>query len=806
MEECSHVLCLWEGRLWPAKVLPKSDRNFRMRRRKDIEVEILGEDKRVRIAEEDSWPLTLDSINSLCLQLAQPACQPMEELRYRKALRLALEILSADSSQSPRRSYRLSPASSTMPRPVPSPCPPGTPKLAAQTVPKVRSTPGSQQGAAASSGSTGAETGSSGGRNQGGARAGRGHASPNPAQVKSARASHRNRKQRKRGDPRQNPPSRHGQRGGVSVEAGHTDLVGCDSAEATPTTVATPTDPPSATPMPRWTSAIRGRRSPRQASSSHPAAEMIAALPSPIKCGSDSGLSTPTRPTHRLLRKHLLSSTPDGSRLANLRPSLHPSESPESAPAQDSESEVKLSYRKRRNQAREPQVTNGRGQLKGRRGQRKCGASDTSPATKRRKGFCVEAGKTVARPTQSTDSGTRPPARHRARFEPAEESDVPGETSLSSDLSIELSFLEDSAPLDSSLQEVGEDEGEDEELPSFLLQIEKKPLSITEGICVWCKLRSYPFWPAMVKSVNRKDKKATVVFIDSLLLDKKSSQKGIRVSLRTLKPFDCVEMDELVVKAREKYNTAISWCLTLIRDYRIRIGSGSFSGSFIEYFADDISWPVRRRCMPGGAEVTFPTKWEEEGVAEEEQGVAEVEQGVASSPEGDQQDQAKRQRSRKLMPDREKAGRDRANQKLVHFIVQKRGLEHHLQAVLSGRESSRWLRSFLRAGRSVMGVYLEDDGQVDQVYQYLRQVYNSAPDVAPCLAQVDEVRFITDVLLPEAIIHAIAEVEDLSLKEAESKYLNGACKSERERAEFDLMIEQQLKAKRQRQREQEDLT
>ncbi|KAG5847976.1 hypothetical protein ANANG_G00131980 [Anguilla anguilla] len=796
MGECSHVLCRWEGRLWPAKVLPKPDRNFR--RRKDMEVEILGEEKRVRIAEKETWPLTRDGIDALCHQLGQSVARPMDELRYRKALRLALNVFSAESSPSPspggspRRSYRLNPASIMTLCPVLPPRPPGSPKTAAQTVTKARSTPAGQQGAAVSSSKAGESTGRKQPlRLQGGARAGNRHASPSPSRVKSGRRSHGNRKQRKGKDPHQSPPSRDGQRSGVSVEESHSDLGGCDTAEATPAATATPT----ATPSSRWTSPVRGRSSRLASSSCDAAADTGAALPSPVNGGSDPGLSTPKRPRSRPLQKRWLSSTPRDCD----RPC--PSGSPESAPAEELteqrvESEMKLRQRKSRNQV--GGARQGRGQLKERRAQRKGGSSDTPPAAKRRKGVRVEAELTATSPAQSCGSDVQPPARHRARFEPAEESEGPGETSLSSDLSIKFSFLEDSTPLDSSfLQEEveEEDEGEDEELPSFLLQMEKKPLSITEGICVWCKLRNYPFWPAMVKSVNRKRRKASVVFIDNLLLDQKRSHKGICVSLRTLKPFDCEEMDELVDKAREKYDTAISWCLNLIRDYQIRIGSG-FTGSFMEYFADDMSCTVRRT---GGGEVTFPTKLDEE--EEEEEEVATGEQGVASSPEGEQ-------RHCKLMPDREKAARDRANQKLVDFITQKRDPEEHLLAVISGRESSKWLRAFLTESQSVMVVYLEDYPQVDQVFCYLLQVYRTAPCVAPCLAQVDEVRFITDVLLPEAIIHAIAAVEKLSLKQAENRYLQGACKSERERAEFNLMIEQQMKeeAKNQRHREREELS
>ncbi|KAL0966523.1 hypothetical protein UPYG_G00296300 [Umbra pygmaea] len=356
-----------------------------------------------------------------------------------------------------------------------------------------------------------------------------------------------------------------------------------------------------------------------------------------------------------------------------------------------------------------------------------------------------------------------------------------GDASMSSDLSIELSLWEDNVTSQTFEADEEEEQDDEEELPSFLNNT--KPLPITEGICVWCKFRNYPYWPAMVKSVNRKLKKASIVFIDNLLLDEKRIRKGITVALKTLKPFDCEEADQLVCKAKEKYDAAIKWCLELIADYRIRIGCG-FTGSFIEYFSDNISCPVRRRYPQGSSELTFPSKQ----ILEEER--------VTSDPERDEAEEHDQQeRRRKLLPDRSKAARNRANEKLVDFIVRQRRVETRLLGVISGQQQSRWLRRFLAASRSVIDTYLEDEEQLDQVIKYLSAVLETAPSSAPCLADVDCIRLVLDVLLPEAVIYAIAGVEELSLVEAEKKYLQGPPLSKRERQEFDEMIEQQLKMK-----------
>ncbi|XP_010225473.1 PREDICTED: PWWP domain-containing protein MUM1L1-like, partial [Tinamus guttatus] len=67
---------------------------------------------------------------------------------------------------------------------------------------------------------------------------------------------------------------------------------------------------------------------------------------------------------------------------------------------------------------------------------------------------------------------------------------------------------------------VDEEEEEDEELPSILSHQVIEPQSIEEGILVWCKLRRYPYWPAVVKTLKRKHRKANVLLIEGNTNDK----------------------------------------------------------------------------------------------------------------------------------------------------------------------------------------------------------------------------------------------------------------------------------------------
>ncbi|XP_035992419.1 PWWP domain-containing DNA repair factor 3A [Fundulus heteroclitus] len=395
------------------------------------------------------------------------------------------------------------------------------------------------------------------------------------------------------------------------------------------------------------------------------------------------------------------------------------------------------------------------------------------------------------KPVDVNGKGPAPPSKRiRPKFElqkpdPADQD----ESLLSSDLSIELSHFEEQLPSLAMLEDESEDEEEEEEeeLPSYLMKKNIKPPSITEGAFVWGKCRNYPYWPALVKNVNRKQKKASIMFVDQAFTGI-HNKKGFTLPLKSLKPFDCEEADELMQKAKESYEAAVTWALDFIEDYRIRIACGSFSGSFIEYCNHDMSYPVRRMYPQAAADtvmITCDTTTEEPCEDQKE----------------DREDASTS--SKRLLPDRTQAAHNRANEKLVHFIVKLRMVEKHLLAVIQGQQQSRWLRSFLSPKRKrVVNIYLEDDQQLDQVYWYLNDVYGKAATKSPCLAKLtsmERVPFVLDVLLPEAIIYAIAGVDNVSVKKAEEKYLEGRCISNRERQAFDLMIERQMRRKSLRQ-------
>ncbi|OWK63304.1 PWWP domain-containing protein MUM1 [Lonchura striata] len=297
---------------------------------------------------------------------------------------------------------------------------------------------------------------------------------------------------------------------------------------------------------------------------------------------------------------------------------------------------------------------------------------------------------------------------------------------------------------------------EEENLPSVLSY--REPEFFEEDVLVWCKRRRYPHWPAVVKAVKRKHQRACVLFIDGTINEKK---KGFSVSLKSLKHFDCGEKQELIERAKENYSRETDWCLQLILDYRVRVGCHSFAGSFLEYFAADISYPMRKEGCQSVVQMAFLNTGEEGA-------------GQSSS------DTSPQKPPRRLLPDRTRAAMERENKKLVEFIVKTKGAEEHLLGILKSGKQSRWLKKFLNSSRYVTCVksYLEDEEQLDLV-DLLKEVYKKMDTKNLHQILGDGIRFILDVLLPEAIICAIAAMDNIDYEKAEEKYIKGPPVSKR---------------------------
>ncbi|XP_062940998.1 PWWP domain-containing DNA repair factor 4-like [Cynocephalus volans] len=272
---------------------------------------------------------------------------------------------------------------------------------------------------------------------------------------------------------------------------------------------------------------------------------------------------------------------------------------------------------------------------------------------------------------------------------------------------------------------------------------------------------------AVVKSVSASEKTARVLLIEA---DLRQERSGIRVPLRRLKPLDCREKDRLLQRARKVHEQGVNWCFSLISHYTQAIGRGSFVGSFLDYYAADVSYPLRKAIQEGPLEVDFPKV-----------NYADLEDSEEETSLGGKRP------CKRILPDRMRAARDRDNRKLVDFIVKRRGADHHLLDILKGRKQSRWLTSFLNSPRHRLCVetYLEDEDLLDVLTKHLQEIYTQMDNTMLTLIRDDKVNFVLEVLLPEAIICSIAALDGLDYQGAEEKYLRGPPVHYREKELFD---------------------
>ncbi|XP_003421750.1 PWWP domain-containing DNA repair factor 3B-like [Loxodonta africana] len=295
----------------------------------------------------------------------------------------------------------------------------------------------------------------------------------------------------------------------------------------------------------------------------------------------------------------------------------------------------------------------------------------------------------------------------------------------------------------------------------------QEPCPTERGMVVWFKFQDYPYWPAVVVSVQSVEKTARVLLIEAYM---SQERRGIRVPLRRLKPLDCEQKPKLMNRARKLYGQSVDWCCSLVAHYREAVGHRSFVGSFLEYFAADISYPIRKAVQEGEVDSDFPrVNYNDLEESEEEPHLGG------------------KGRYKKLLPDRMKAARDRGNQKLLDFIVKRKGAERHLLDIVDGRKQSTWLDSFLGSARRMACIetYLEDEDQLDVLVRYLQEIYEQIDQRMLTRIKNDKVNFVLEVLLPEAIICSISALEGLDYKDAEAKYLNGPPVHYREKELFD---------------------
>uniref|UniRef100_A0A8C3RZ17 PWWP domain-containing protein MUM1L1 n=1 Tax=Chelydra serpentina TaxID=8475 RepID=A0A8C3RZ17_CHESE len=758
MTDQEYILCKWKNRLWPAKVLNKIRTSGRpivsKTKAASFKVEILGLEEQTNVNCTDTEPLKEEHIKIIASELDQrnKPSHPVEELKYRKALKIALDILSAfpkqvkpsDEGRTTRSAQKEKKIGTSLSPPV-TRCPISSPKIeleGGETLKKKteQKTPSPQTDTkkakrkcrlsskekAKTCGNRTKSSVSKSGDFSSTWKSESQHCKTSKSKVKTLT-------KQKKVKSKLLPKSKTGKSSSLLLKENEKSKKG----RKRPRDAGEPSSP--STKFPDETAHVFVRES----------------TPVSASCNSTMLISAGKRPNVRGLPKK------------RLQDCSITSTSPESESNISEERDAPARKYKMLDGSKKPVNS-------------KCAnwkQKTTAVSLLHRKGECISCPEPLSGASKHKKYSDSPLSEfkkeenklyshspvNKAKNCQLPDFDEDEEGLESSDLSLKFSSPGDIS-LNTSL--VDEEEDEDDELPSILLC--QEPCSIEPGMLVWCKLPRYPYWPAVIKRVTRKYKKANVLLIEGHMIDKKA--KGFSIGLRNLKHFDCQEKQKLIDKAKEDYSQEIEWCIELIADYRIRVGCRSFTGSFLEYCADDISYPVRKEVNQGKIQMTFPI------IAEED-----LEESLLET--------TPIKPSKKVLPDRMRAARDKANSKIVDFIVKTKGAEEHLLSILKSKKQSRWLREFLNSSQYMTcETYLEDEEQLDLVVNYLQEVCHEIDTRKLDVKNGDRVKFILDVLLPEAIIYAISAVDDIDYKKAEEKYIKGPSVSKREREIFDKEI------------------
>lgn len=164
--------------------------------------------------------------------------------------------------------------------------------------------------------------------------------------------------------------------------------------------------------------------------------------------------------------------------------------------------------------------------------------------------------------------------------------------------------------------------------------------------------------------------------------------------------------------------------------------------SLVLFFVFFQGYPVRKEIHHNLSQMTFPQ------IEEVNSTCPQIEEVDSEEPPSEA---APPKPPKKVLPDRMRAARDKANKKIVEFIVTTQGADEHLRAILKSRKQSQWLKDFLKASpyKKPIQTYLEDDNQQTCVIEYLQEVYRQVNAELPLLINGNSIEFVFAVLFPE---------------------------------------------------------
>lgn len=305
-------------------------------------------------------------------------------------------------------------------------------------------------------------------------------------------------------------------------------------------------------------------------------------------------------------------------------------------------------------------------------------------------------------------------------------------------------------------------EDEDEDLPNPFTPVKMQPSDFKEGDLVFAKFEKYPFWPAVfykyMKRRKRKSPYALVHFFESATEDN-TNKKVYKISLSKLKSYTCEERDELIKvgESESDFNYGMEKC----DDYLTKRALGKISDFFyaVDEEEDDEDEDEERENEEQKSENDL-----DEDKNNKSENVSQEIKSTQMSPIKAIMSYDSNRRSRR--------NASSCNKQLLEWV--KQSSKPFLFAVTRGEQTSNRHSTFIKGTQKEKdrlkwssGFGPLDEDQSDDLLRMLVTWYQKEfPE-----SSFNPITYVSEVWLPEAIIRGIANTQQISLSEAELKYL-----------------------------------
>ncbi|XP_067131259.1 putative leucine-rich repeat-containing protein DDB_G0290503 [Centruroides vittatus] len=348
-----------------------------------------------------------------------------------------------------------------------------------------------------------------------------------------------------------------------------------------------------------------------------------------------------------------------------------------------------------------------------------------------------------------------------------------------------------------------------DDLPPAFDTPSKKKFGFTDDDVVWVEWKNL-HWPALVRKIYMKQKKASIMFIDS----PSSKKPGIRVPIKKISTFDNAERNKKFLSA----GRVTSHADTLVKAVQkaedflrkrclgVNITAAQFFGNLddIPDYISDVGSSTGTPSEPDSSarerhlsEVSSSRSISPALRLTQEEQAKDTESLPGESNEGSDPEALARRKER----------RKHQNAKLLQCIKAGK-IETHLLGVYRSTipsERHKLFHSNVASERNKLKHVswfgpIDDEEQQEEIYDYCLQLFKSSCEYKDTF---DVVAYMFEVWVPEAIVRAIARVRRVKMNQAENIFSRGVnwSKAEKEEAKREFENFQLTEEERQEHRE-----